>query len=64
MKAKAFKGEFSKNSLSEFIPLSRTGISPTLSSTLMMKKISHFIIQNGRTYSKNRTINLGSKGFT
>ena len=64
MKAKAFQGEFSKNSLSELIPLSRAGISPTLSGTLMMKKNSHFIVQNGRIYSKNSTINLDSKGFT
>ena len=64
MKAMAFHGEFSKNSLSELIPLSRAAISPALSSTLMMKKISHFIFQNGRNYSKTRTINLGSKGFT
>ena len=64
MKANAFQGEFSKNSLSELIPLSRAGISPTLSSAVIMKKISHFIVQNGRIYSKNRTINLGSKGFT
>jgi len=64
MKAKAFQGEFSKNSLSELIPLSRAGITPTLSSTLMMKKKPQFIVQNGRILSKNRAINLDSKEFT
>jgi len=62
LKAKASNGEFLKNSLSELMSLSRAGISPVLSGTLM-KKITHFLLQKGRIYFKNRDINLDAKGF-
>ena len=64
MKAKTCQREFLKNSLSELMSPSRVGISPTLSGTLSMKKITHFICRNSGNYSKNIAINLGSKGFT
>ena len=64
MKAKTCQGEFLKNSLSELMSPSRAGIPPTLSGTFLMKKITHIIYRNGGIYSKNRAINLGSKGFT
>jgi len=64
MKAKAYQGEFSKNSLLELMSLSSTGISPAPSGTLLIKKNKHFKYLNSGIYSKNRAINLDSKGFT
>ena len=64
MNATAFQSEFLKNSLSELMSLSRAGISPAFLGTLLMKRNTHFKCRNGGIYSKNRAINLGSKGFT